>query len=242
MLLTDPRLVIVNGRRRWLFPDGHTLPFVSGGSDDATTETTDADATQDADDTDAGDKPLGEAGEKALQAWKDRAKKAEADAKRANDLEAELAEIKRSQMDDHEKAIDDARREAAEQARAEALGSVNGRLFTAELKAATTGALLPAAAQDLLVDTTVALKLLGLDEIPVTATGDIDSEAISQAVATYVEARPHLAASATQTPGSVDQGARTTAPAKSIDDEIAEAEAAGNWDLARRLKLHKYAA
>lgn len=209
-------------------------------SDDATTETDDK-ATG-ATTTEAGDKPLGEAGEKALQAWKDRAKAAEAAAKRANDLQAELDELKRSQMDDHEKAVDDARREAAEQARTEALASVNGRLFTAELKAATTGALLPAAAQDLLVDTAVALKLLGLDEIPVTDSGDINSEAISQAVAAYVEARPHLAASATQTPGSVDQGARTTAPAKTIDDEIAEAEAAQDWDRARRLKLHKYAA
>lgn len=239
MLSTDPRLVIVNGRRRWLFPDGRTLPVVSGGSDDAPPGDPPADPPPAGTD---GDKPLGEAGEKALQAWKDRAKAAEADAKRANDLQAELDELKRSQMGDHEKAVADARREAAEQARTEALATVNGRLFTAELKAASTGALLPAAAQDLLVDTAVALKLLGLDEIPVTSTGDINSEAISQAVAAYVEARPHLAASATQTPGSVDQGARTTAPAKSIDDEIAEAEAAGDWDRARRLKLHKHAA
>lgn len=186
-----------------------------------------------------GDKPLGPEGEKALGIWKDRAKAAEAKAKRADELEAELAQLRQAQMSDQERAIEQARREAAEAAKAEVLGSVNSKLFAAELKAAVAGKLLPAAADDLLVDTTVALRLLGLDEVPVTDTGDIDSEAISQHVAAYVEARPHLAASATQTPGSVDLGARTTPPAKTIDDEIAEAEAAGDWKLAGRLKTQK---
>lgn len=209
-------------------------------ADDPTTDPVD-DPSAEVDQPDEGDKPLGPAGEKALAEWKKRAKENEAGARRAKELEAELEALRQAQMSEQEKALEQAKREAAEAARGEVLGTVNARLFTAELKAATSGALLPAAAQDLLVDTTVALKLLGFDEIPVTSDGDIDSEAISQAVSSYVEARPHLAASATQTPGSVDQGARTTAPAKSIDDEIVEAEQAGDWDRARRLKLQKHA-
>ena len=65
-------------------------------------------------------------------------------------------------MTDQEKAIADARKEAAEAARAELTGAVNGRLFTAELRAASAGKLLDSAITDLLVDPGVALKLLGL--------------------------------------------------------------------------------
>ncbi len=181
------------------------------------------------------DAPLGEAGEKALQAWKDRAKKAEADAKRAESLQTELDALKAEKMTDHEKAIKEAADQAAAAARTEVLGSVNSRLFASELKAATAGKLTD---PDLLADPTVALKLLGLDEIPVTATGDIDTEAISGAVAELIAAKPYLA-SATQTPGSADLGARTTPPAKTLDTQIAEAEQAGNWKLSGQLKTQK---
>lgn len=208
-------------------------------ADDPTTPTPDA-PTEPTAPTD--DPALGAAGEKALDAWKARAKAAEADAKRAKDLEAEVAALKAAQMSDHEKAIDAARKEAADQARTEALGTVNERLLKSELKAATAGQLLDAAAKDLLVDTDVALKLLGLDEIPVTDSGDIDGEAISQAVAAYVTARPHLAASATLQPG-IDQGSRTApAGAKSLDERIADAEAAGNHKLSMSLKTQKLVA
>jgi len=152
----------------------------------------------------AEDRPLGEAGEKALAIWKERAKKAEADAKRAAELEAELTKLREEQMTDHEKAIAQARREAAEQARAEALATVNERLFRSELKAATAGKL---ADPDLLADPDVAVKLLGFDEIPVTDSGDIDSEAISAAVASLLEAKPYLGAGSATLP-SADQGAR----------------------------------
>ena len=189
---------------------------------------------------DPDDKPLGDAGEKALEAWKARAKSAEADAKRAKDLQAEVDALKAAQMSDQEKAVAEARKEAADAARTEALASVNGRLFRSELKAAVAAKLNESAIADLLIDTDVALKLLALDEIPVTADGDIDSAAIAQHVDAYAAARPHLAASATQTPGPIDQGPRPTGqPAKSIDEQIAEAEAANDWKRSRSLKTQQ---
>jgi hypothetical protein len=173
------------------------------------------------------DEALRPEGKKALDAWKARAKAAE-DA---------LAEAQRAQLSDHERALVDARREAGEAATAAANEANVSRLFRAELRAASATKLNDQAIKDLLVDSTAAMRLLGLDEVPVTDSGDLDSEAISQAVASYVEARPFLAASATLGPGGIDQGARqTTAAIKTLAEQIAEAEAAGNWKLSSRLK------
>lgn len=187
-------------------------------------------------DDDDDDTPLGPKGEKALAAMKAELKAAKARAKVADDLQAQLDAIQAANMTDHEKAIKDAADKAAADTRAAVLTDVNARLFTAELKAATSGVLLPAAAQDLLVKPDVALALLGLDEYPVTPTGDIDSTAIVQAVTAYAQSRPHLAASATLTPGSADLGARTTPTVKTTAQQIADAEAAGDTATALRLK------
>ena len=185
------------------------------------------------------DAPLGPKGEKALEALKEDRRKLRADLAKA---QSELDDLRRSQMDDQEKAIEDARR----QARQEALEQVNGRLFAAEVRAAATQAkLTDKAVHDLLVDTAAAVKLLGLDGLPVTDDGDIDGEAISQAVATYAQERPYLAANATSElpPGDIDQGARTTPNGvKTLDEQIAEAEAAGDFKRSLALKNEKLAA
>lgn len=195
------------------------------------------------------DPPLGPEGEKALQAWKDRAKAAEADAKRTKALEDELAALRAEQMTEQEKAIAAARQEAADGAKAEVLGTVNAKLFAAELKAAAKSDIATADGKhvrltdpSLLADPEVALRLLGLGEIPVTESGDIDTEAISTAVAALVAAKPYLAASATPPAGAADQGTRTPPAPKDLDAQIAEAEGKGDWDTTRRLKLHKLAA
>lgn len=183
------------------------------------------------------DAPLGPEGEKALTIWKERAKKAEADAKRATELEARLAEIEAANMTEHEKALDAARKEAADAARSEITSSVNRRLFAAEVRASVAGKLTDPA---LLADPDVAVRLLGFDEYPVTDTGDIDAEAISAAVTRLVEERPYLAASATPPPpGPIEQGPRGTPIAKSLDEMIAEAEAAGDFKTSSRLKTNK---
>lgn len=238
MLTTNPVMITVDGRRTWRFPDGKTLPVVSGGADEgdppAPAPTPAADPPPEV------DEPLGPQGQKALDSFKERARTAEAETKRLKKIEDDYNALVASQLTDQEKAIADARKEGSDEATAAIQTATNKRLFRAELRAATAAKLNDTAIADLLVDNDAALKLLGLDEIPVTVEGDIDSEAISQKVDAYVAARPFLASSATQQPGSIDQGARaSTAAAKSIDEQIADAEAAGNWKLSGRLKTQK---
>lgn len=155
---------------------------------------------------------LGDAGKKALaeerQARKDaerQLKELSSKASRADDLEAELQKFREDAMSDQERALEQARKEALEQGRNEALTSVNERLFRAEVKAASAGKIID---PDLLSDSLVAQRILGLDDVPITADGDVDSAAIVEAVDALLAAKPHLAVSATRTPGSADQGAR----------------------------------
>jgi hypothetical protein len=199
--MADHALDPVRIGRFWHFPTGEILPVISGGSDDGPPP--DPPPTPDPAPPAADDKPLGEAGEKALEAWKQRAKTAEAEAKRAKELEAELAALRESQMSDQEKALAEAKREAADAAKAEVLGTVNRRLFASEVKVAAQKLADP----DLLADPDVAVRLLGLGEIPVTDSGDIDAEAISAAVDAFLAGKPHLAAGATR-PAPLNQGAR----------------------------------
>jgi len=162
------------------------------------------------------DEPLGEAGLKALQEEREARKAAEKQVKdlsqqasRAEQLEAELQKLREDAMSEQERALEQARREAMEQGRSEALSSANERLFKAEVRAASAGKIVD---PDLLADPLVAQRILGMDDIPVTSDGDIDSVAITEAVDRLLESKPHLAVSATRTPGSVDQGARPGRP------------------------------
>lgn len=84
------------------------------------------------------------------------------------------------------------------------------------------------------------MKLLGLDSIPVTATGDIDAGAISAAVDALLVERPYLAATGA-TSATLSQGRRGDAngAAKTIDQRIAAAEAEGDWPTAQSLKSQK---
>lgn len=189
---------------------------------ETTTEDTAVDDTppDDVETTDS-DTPLGPEGEKALQAFKQRARDAEKTAKRVPELEAELAKLREDAMSDQEKALDAARTEALEQGRMSALSEINERLFKAEVKAASAGKVIDT---DLLSDPLVAQRILGFDDYPTTDGGDIDGEAISSALDKLLEAKPHLAASATRKPGSADQGARpggTPPKPTSIEDAFA---------------------
>jgi hypothetical protein len=182
------------------------------------------------------DPPLGPEGEKALGIWKERARVAEAEAKRARDLEAELATLRTAQMSEQERAVEAAKAEGRAEAATESLRE----RFTDRLAAIATPKVTDA---DLFSDPDVALRLLGLTTIPVTPTGGIDAEAISAAVDSLVETKPYLAASATPSAGSADQGTRPRPPAPAdLDTQIREAEAAGKWDVAGQLKLQKLAA
>lgn len=147
---------------------------------------------------------LGDPGKKALDDERAARKAAE---KAHKEALVELEQLRTAALPDNEKLI----KEAVDAARAETRHEVNGRLFAAVLKAETVGKLVDS---DLLADPEVAVRLLGFDEIPVTSTGDIDTEAISAAVASLIEAKPYLAGAmppGTGTPPpDLGQGARGT--------------------------------
>lgn len=139
-------------------------------------------------------------------------------------LEAELSELRKAQMSDTEKAIEDAKASA----RSEAMGEANIRIIRSEVRAA---------AARKLNDPADATAMLDLSQFSVNEDGSIDEVAISAAIDTLIEAKPYLAAGAVApTPGDPDAGSRKPAPQKDLPTQIREAEAAGDYTLATRLK------
>ena len=149
---------------------------------------------------------LNEGGKKALEA--ERRARREAD-KRTKALESKLAEIEAANMTETEKAIAEAKAAGV----MEATQAMQSRLFAAEVRAAATGKIVDL---DLVSDEVMALKILGLESVPTTGTGQIDAEAITVAIDALVEAKPHLAANsggAKRPSGTPDGGPRGSAPA-----------------------------
>lgn len=106
--------------RFWLWPDGTTLPVISGGADDDPPD----------DPPDDPDDPPDEPEDKVD--WKAMARKHEREAKRTA---AELDKVRKANQSDQEKAIDAAKDEG----RRTALGEAGQRLAAAEIKAALAG-------------------------------------------------------------------------------------------------------
>lgn len=147
-----------------------------------------------------GESALGDAGKKALDAMKaqrkaanDRAKTAE---KRVAELEA--AEALKDKPAD-EQAIEKARAEA----RTETLKTADERIVKANLRAAATGKLADPS------DVFAYPKIIDLSSFEVDEDGDVDADALNEAIAALLEKKPHLAA---QKPnrfnGDADGGAK----------------------------------
>lgn len=165
------------------------------------------------------DKPLGPAGEKALAAEKEKRKKAAAELREAK------AELERLRNGDDKAAA------AAAEAEKAAIKKANARILRSEVKAAAAGKL---------ADPTDALRLLDLDQFEVGDDGEVDEAEIADAIAGLLKSKPYLAANGRpRFQGDVDQGARKKVKPASLDERIAEAEKAGNWAEARRLKSTK---
>lgn len=172
-------------------------------TDDATSEdTTEQGTTAEVEttaetDTTEGESALGDAGKKALDAMKAEKKAAVAEARHARTalekLQAELA-LKDKPAD--EQAIEAAKAEA----RAETLTAANARILKSELRAAATGKL---------ADPTDAALYIDLSEFDVNDDGDVDSDALTEAIADLLERKPHLAAGKpNRFDGAADQGAK----------------------------------
>jgi hypothetical protein len=208
LLPTHPRLRFIDGA-----PDAPADPPAEPAEDPADPE----DPPTDPDPSATDDEELGDAGKKALDAWKARAKAAEAAKKAA---ETELAKSKAA-IPDPDKVRDEAREAATKVA--------NERVQRAELKAAAKGRL---------VDPTEALLNIDPTQFTVDENGDIDSDALNQAITALLEKKPYLAAPSNPFKGGGDGGATPPPkPADSVDQLAAQALASGDTRGSIALKL-----
>lgn len=184
-------------------------------------ETADTDRVDDTDET----ANLGDAGKKALDAMKAKWQK-ERDARKASD--AELAKLKEPKPDDSAKPDEATIRE---QAKAEARAEVarDRALDRIEAKAAK-----------LFADPEDARALLAGRVEEFLDNGQVDNDAITEALDDLLKKKPHLAATAKRFAGGADGGARkgssTVAQLTGQDikrmtpQQIVEARAAGRLD------------
>lgn len=126
-----------------------------------------------------GAEALGDPGKKALDAMKAKWKEAERIAK---ERDAELAALKaKAEGREQEFAAEQERRKVE----AEALAKADERILKAEVRAA---------AASKLADPADALRFIDISMFEVGTEGDVDSEAISEAITGLLKSKPYLAA------------------------------------------------
>ena len=143
---------------------------------------------------------LGDAGKKALDAERAARRAAE---KAAKDAEAkaarEVAELK-AKLEGREAEF-----EAEQKAQAikdEALAATKKRILSAEIRAAAAGKL---------ADPDDAVAFIDTTDFEVSDNGDVDRDAITEAISELLARKPHLAArSGTAVPPDPSQGARSS--------------------------------
>lgn len=155
---------------------------------------------------------------KALETERNARKESDKARKQA---EKDLAAL-RQQLADKEKpaeevALENARREGRE----EATKTANTALVRAELKAAATGKVKNPA---------LALKLVDTSAIEVNADGEVDSDALNDAITKLITDYPELAADGSKFSGTADQGTKgkESRPAQISESELARMKAAGD--------------
>lgn len=172
--------------------NGDPIWPVKGGSEDADAgDAGDGDGADDGDgDGQDGDEPLGPAGMKALEAEKDKRRKAQSALRPWSALARELGvkspeEVKAllagKTGDGDGQDVDKVRREAL----AEATRQANDRIIRSEVKAAAAGKL---------ADPADAIRLLDLTQFEVGDDGEVDEDAITEAIDDLVKKKPYLAA------------------------------------------------
>lgn len=160
---------------------------------------------------------------KALAAERAARKAADAEAAR---LKAEIAAKDKSAEEiELDRARDEARREVTAKA--------NERVLKAELRAQATGQL---------ADPADALAFIDLTQFEVDDDGQVDGDALNEAITDLLKRKPHLAApkGPERPSGSGDGGAGAPPkPAENLDEQIAAATKAGDVKLAIRLQNQK---
>ncbi len=191
----------------------------------------DSDQGDDSDDGTGAD-ALGDAGKQALDRMKEQRNAARTEARAFKSLGKTPEELQ-ALLDGQKPAGDAPDPEALKaEGRREALAESNARILRSEIKAAAAGKV----AADMIADLP---KLLDLSALEVDAEGNVDEDEIAEAIDALLKKKPSLAAQGGKRfQGSADGGTRKGS-AKSIDDQIAEATAAGNHALAISLKRQK---
>ena len=213
--------------------DDETDSTETDGTEDetSTTDETDTGADGDSDDTDGDDADnLGDAGKKALDAMKSERNAAR---KQAREHKAELDRLKaeRDNADkpDAEKALNTARQEAKQEATAVA----NRRILKAELRTAAKGKL---------ADVSDASLYIDLDDFEVGDDGDVDVDALNDAIDDLLTHKPHLASEKKpRFEGGADQGARgrPAKPSQLTQNDLNSMSPAQILDAAKQGRLDK---
>lgn len=170
-----------------------------------------------------GSDQLGDPGKQALDRMKADLRE---ERRQKRELERQLAEATKPPVDENAPPDPEALRE---EGRRQAQAKADERIVRAEAKAAATGKL---------ADPSDALTFLDLTKFEVDADGNVDVEELTDAIDELIKKKPYLAAQGKRFEGGADGGTRKGS-AKSIDDEIAEATAAGDIGRAISLKRQK---
>lgn len=130
--------------------------------------------------------------------------------------------------------VDALREQTRREVSAELTAQANRRVLEADVRAA--------AAADF-QDPADVLRFLDVSTIEVGANGQAHPDDIKQALTGLLATKPYLAKVAGQRfTGQVDQGPRGSGVPKTLDEQIAEAQAAGNIRLAMHLQTSKLTA
>ena len=143
--------------------------------------------------------------------------------------ERELAQIKAEAALKDKPAEEQALEAARAEARAEATAKADARILRSELKAVAAGKL---------ADPSDAHLYIDLSQFEVDEDGEVDSEALADAVADLIARKPHLAAAGQpRFQGGGDGGSRPPAkPDVSLEEQIVAAQQARNFPLVATLK------
>lgn len=188
---------------------------------DATSTETDEQETEQQDTSTEVDSSLGDAGKKALDAMKAERKSA---MDKARALQKELDQIKADLALKDKPAEEQEIEKARAEARTEAVSAANKRILRSELKALATGKL---------ADPSDAALYINLDDFTVTDDGDVDSDALNQAITDLLALKPHLSAQKqTRFDGDADQGAKgkESGPPQLTKADLDRMVAAGDHD------------
>lgn len=201
-------------------------------ADEATTDTVDestADsATTEAAATEAdlkGAESLSDPGKQALDRMKADRNAAKAEAKRvAEEFAAYKAQAEGKQAE-YEQQQKDREVETA------ALKRADERILKAEVRAQAAGKL---------ADPKDALRFIDLSEFEVDSDGEVDGDKIAAAITDLINKKPYLAVQdGRRFQGDADGGARKVPEPKTVEEQIAEAQKAGDWQTANALQAER---